>query len=79
MPREVKADKLIMQKHVMLVKKAVAFATLWQTIVLEDDYALYARQKRYQLLFPEGVGEQQMVYMMGFLHLHMSTQEAERS
>ena len=74
---EDKADTLSMQKHAMLVtKKAIAFVNPGQIPVLEGDCPLYALQKRCQLLFPEELGEQQMVCMFGFLHLEMCTQEA---
>ena len=74
---EEKADTLSMQKHAMLVtKKAIAFVNPGQTPVLEGDCPLYARQKRCQWLFPEELGEQQMVCIIGFLHLEMCTQEA---
>ncbi|MES9879344.1 MAG: hypothetical protein ABW185_00490 [Sedimenticola sp.] len=74
---EEKADTLSMQKHAMLVaKKAIAFVNPGQIPVIEGDCPLYARQKRCQLLFPQEIGEQQMVCMIGFLHLEMCTQEA---
>jgi len=74
---EEKADTMSMQKHAMLVaKKAIAFVNPGQIPVIQGDCPVYARQKRCQLLFPEELGEQQMVCMIGFLHLEMCTQEA---
>ena len=74
---EEKADTLSMQKHAMLIaKKAIAFVNPGQTPIIEGDCPLYARQKKCQFLFPDELGEQHMVCMIGFLHLEMCTQEA---
>lgn len=59
----------------LVVKKAIAFLNPGQIPVIEGDCPLYARQKRCQMLFPEELGEQNMVCMFGFLHLKMCTQE----
>ena len=73
---EEKSDTLSMEKHTMrVVKKAINFVNTGQTPVLEGDCPLYARQKRRQFLFPEEVGERQIVCMIGFLHLEMCAQE----
>ena len=74
---EKKADTIRMQKHDMLVvKKVSVFVNPGQIPVLEGGWPLYAHQKRCQMLFPEEVGEQHMVFMIGFLHMKMCTQKA---
>ena len=73
---EEKSDTLSMQKHTMLVvKKAINFVNPGQTPALEGNCPLYAHKKWCQFLFPEEVGERQIVYMIGFLHLEMCAQE----
>lgn len=72
-----KADTLSMQKHAMLVvKKAIEFLNPGQIPVIAGDCPLYARQKKCQLFFPDEIGEEKMVCMMGFLHVEMCCQEA---
>ena len=59
-----------------VVQKATEFLNPGQTPVIEGDCPLYARQRTCQWLFPDEVGEDKMVCMLGFLHLEMCAQEA---
>ena len=73
---EEKADTMGMQKHAMkVVKDGIEFLNPGQTPIIEGDCPLYARQKMCQWMFPDEVGEENMVCMMGFLHLEMCIQE----
>ncbi|KAL8588046.1 hypothetical protein ACOMHN_061212 [Nucella lapillus] len=71
-----KAAMMAMQKHAMLVvAKATDFVNPHQVPVIVGDCPLYALQKKCQWVFPEEVGEQNMVSFMGLLHVEMTAQE----
>jgi len=64
------------QKHAMLTtKKATAYANPGQIPVIVGDCPLYAHQKKCQWMYPNEVGESQMVCIMGFLHVEVASQE----
>jgi hypothetical protein len=71
-----KASSISTQKHAMLVvKKATDFVNPGQTAVIVGDCPLYAQQKKCQWQFPEEVGEQKIVCILGFLHIEMAAYE----
>lgn len=71
-----KAHTLSMQTHQMRNhKKATDHVNPGQTPVSVVDLPLYVQQKKAQKLFPEDLGEDKFVCMLGMLHTEMVLQE----
>ena len=67
---------MAMQKHSMeMLIKAINYANPGQIAVCTVDCPLYALQKKCQWVYPDEVGETNIVIMLGMLHLEMTTQE----
>ena len=67
---------MAMQIHSMeMLIKAINYANPGQIYVCTVDCPLYALQKKCQWVYPDKVGETNIVIMLGMLHLEMATQE----